>query len=328
MLVSLARFFVRAIFCSALTRCSPFSLRRRCCLSSLTEMSPPTVVSALAFHPVHSSLLSAAGIDGHIVVFDLRARSGSAFAQPLISVSTSSEPVRALHWPAVAHPSLEVILTAQGSSVRSVAVSRWCVAVAGGTGGVGDASSAAAAAPVIGGGGNSCSFEYLPSVVFPSTLHSSVSSLSVGERNSVDDALFLLMANGDGTANAVGDNLDRVSTIKKQSGNARVVAATFACAHARVSFSFLSAFVFVPLPLSLQPIGNSHRTCGVSVSRWRLPPSTGAASVKPTFSGEYAAGAILDVSDGFEAQNALSRGQPNISLDHKQRKEAAVSMRL
>ncbi len=199
------------------------------CVSSLTEMSPPTVVSALAFHPVHSSLLSAAGIDGHMVVFDLRARSGSAFAQPLISVSTSSEPVRALHWPAVAHPSLEVILTAQGSSVRSVAVSRWCVAVAGGTGGVGDASSSVAAAPVTGGGGNSCSFEYLPSVVFPSTLHSSVSSLSVGERNSVDDALFLLMANGDGTANAVGDNLEKVSCTKKEKQRANRAATAHLC---------------------------------------------------------------------------------------------------
>ena len=65
-------------------------------------------------------------------------------------------------------------------------------------------------------------------------------------------------------------------------------------------------FLFCLFFFCWQPIGNNHRTAGVTVSRWRVPAAGGAGV---TFSGKYAPGAVLDVSDGFPVKNALSKGE-------------------
>jgi len=143
-------------------------------------------VSGLSFHPAQSHLLGACTLDGRIFVFDLRRPSA-----PVVSITTSVNSYRSLHWPAVSHPALECLLAAQVGGVRMVPLSRH--------------------SPTSEANKTVCTAEYFPAVSVPTHSQAVIAEFAVGERRDPSDPLVMVTANSDGSCAAFADNLDRVS---------------------------------------------------------------------------------------------------------------------
>lgn len=143
-------------------------------------------MSGLSFHPSQSHLLAACTLDGRVLVYDLRRPTA-----PVVSLATSVNSYRSLHWPAVSHPALECLLAAQAGGVRLVPLSRH--------------SPASEANKTV------CTAEYFPAVSVPAHPQAVIAEFVVAERRDHSDPLIMVTANSDGSCAAFADNLDRVS---------------------------------------------------------------------------------------------------------------------
>ena len=152
------------------------------CLTIHVRVNPSSLVSSLVFHPLLPHLLAACCVDGRVLLWDLRRPEVE-----LLQAVHTLEICRSIHWPAVSHTSLEMLVVSQGSGVRIIPLQK--------------------TSPLLSDGGKNTELSACASLPLPAS--TIIVDLAAADRNHPSEPWLLVGANSDGTLFGYKENLDQ-----------------------------------------------------------------------------------------------------------------------